>query len=618
MASSDDRVGQIIDGRYRIEAFIARGGMATVYRATDLRLDRTVALKVMHPHLASDPDFVGRFQREAKAAARLTHPHVVGVFDQGTDGDEVYLAMEYVAGRTLRDVLNTYGPLSPEQALVIVEPILEALNAAHAAGFVHRDIKPENILIADDGRIKVADFGLARALATSDASQTQGMIMGTVAYLAPEQVERGEADERTDLYATGVVFFEMITGAVPYTGETPIAVAFQHVHNDVPAPSTITPSIPAEADALVVTATRRDPSLRYQRARDFLADTKRVRAQLPGPRPLIAMQDTLVVESGSPPSASASNPSTRTASPASKPMVVRPRRRTGLIAITVFLIALIGAGVAGWYLALGPGAQVPVPDVVGQTVPAATELLAGSELTASVVAEDFSEEIPAGLVIATDPGDSVRAGGYVGLIVSKGPERYEVPVVRGEQPPAAEAAITAANLQVGARTTVFDTNVPQGAVVGTKPKAGTPLKRDTPIDLLVSKGPAPVTIPDVVGTRANAATKTLSDADLQITTNERFSNKVADGRVINVKPRPGTVVPAGTTVELIVSKGPPPVTVPNLVDLPRARAVATLRGLGLKVKVDSGSFTRLNRVIDQSPVAGSEVPRGSTVTIKII
>ena len=299
-------------------------------------------------------------------------------------------------------------------------------------------------------------------------------------------------------------------------------------------------------------------------------------------------------------------------------MPVRPRRRTGLIAITAFLIALVGAGVAGWYLALGPGAQVPVPDVVGQTVPAATEQLASADLTASVVAEEFSEDVTVGLVIGTDPSDSVRAGGEVGLIVSKGPERYDVPAVRGDQPTAAEAAIAAANLQVGARTTVFDTNVPQGAVVGTKPKAGTPLKRDTPIDLLISKGPAPVTIPDVAGSRVNAATNTLTDVDLQITTIERFSNKVADGRVINIKPRAGTVVPAGTTVELIVSKGPPPVTVPNLVDMPRAKAVATLRALGLKAKVDSGSFTRLNRVIDQSPAAGSEVPRGSTVTIRII
>jgi beta-lactam-binding protein with PASTA domain/tRNA A-37 threonylcarbamoyl transferase component Bud32 len=609
VASSDDLVGTIVDGRYQIDAFIARGGMATVYRATDLRLDRTVALKVMHPHLATDPDFVSRFQREAKAAARLTHPHVVGVFDQGTEGEQVYLAMEYVKGRTLRDVLNEYGPLTPEQALVIVEPILEALNAAHAAGFVHRDIKPENILIADDGRVKVADFGLARALTTSDKSQTQGVIMGTVAYLAPEQVERGEADERTDIYATGVVFFEMITGAVPYTGDSPIAVAFQHVHSDVPTPSSIASGVPAEADALVVKATRRDPNLRYQHAREFLADTKRAKSQLPGPRPLVAMQDTLVVD------APQMTPR-KSSAPATEPR----RKRGGLIAALVFLAALVAAGIGGWYVAIGPGSQVPVPDVIALNLGAAQERLSADDLTAAVIDEVFSEDVEAGLVVQTDPpvGDGVRAGGEVGLIMSKGPERYEVPAVRGEDPDTAVSMLNAANLQVGSRSTVFDTKIPQGAVVGTAPKAGALVKADASIDLLISKGPEPVPVPNVIGARANAAKSTLSNAGLKSSTTQRFSNSVADGRVINVKPKVGAIVPAGTSVELIVSKGPPPVTVPNLIDMPRAKAVNTLRRLGLKVKVDAGSFTRLNRVIDQSPAAGSQVARGTTVTLKII
>lgn len=617
MASSDDLVGKIVDGRYRIEAFIARGGMATVYRATDLRLDRTVALKVMHPHLAGDPDFVSRFQREAKAAARLTHPHVVGVYDQGTEGEQVYLAMEYVQGRTLRDVLNQYGPLTTEQALVIIEPILEALNAAHAAGFVHRDIKPENILIADDGRVKVADFGLARALTTSERTQTQGVIMGTVAYLAPEQVERGEADERTDIYATGVVFFEMITGAVPYTGDSPIAVAFQHVHNDVPMPSTVASRVPAEADALVVTATRRDPNLRYQHAREFLADTKRVRSQLPGPRPFIAMQDTLVVDASKTPPVPGS--AQRAAPPGAISSTPR-RRRGGLIAILVFIGALIAAGFGGWYLAIGPGAQMPVPDVIGQSQLQAQERLAADNLTAFVSGEAFSEEIEAGLVLETDPavGDGVRTGGEVGLILSKGPERYEVPVVRGEQPDVAEAALMAANIQISKRSVVFDTRTPEGAVAGTTPKAGSLLKPGATVELLVSKGPEPVPVPNIVGARANAAKNALSAVDLKSVVTQRFSNKVPDGRVINVKPQVGTVIPAGTSVDVIVSKGPPPVTVPNLTDMPRARAVSTLRNLGLKVRVDAGSFTRLNRVIDQTPAAGSQVPRGTTVTIKII
>lgn len=608
MASQEDLLGQVLDGRYRVEAFLARGGMATVYRATDLRLDRVVALKVMHPHLASDPDFVARFQREAKAAARLSHPHVVGVFDQGDDGQHVYLAMEYVPGRTLRDVMREYGPLTTEQALVIIEPVLEALQAAHAAGFVHRDIKPENVLIADDGRVKVADFGLARALTTSDASQTQGVIMGTVAYLAPEQVERGDADERTDLYATGVVLFEMITGTVPYDGESPIAVAFKHVHEDVPVPSSVKSDVPTEADALVHAATRRDPSRRYQSAREFLADTKRVRGGLPRPRPFVESRDTLVVETGAPQTMSVHQP----APPR--------RRRTGLWVGLAVLIAAGAAAFAGWYLAIGPGNQIPTPNVVSLTVPEAQETLAQVDLTLVVAGQTYSETVPVDAIVSTDPqaADGIRPGGSVDAIVSLGPERYDVPAVKGQTPAEAEAAIAAAKLTVGASITVFDTKVPEGTVAGTTPKAGASVKPGTTVELQISKGPAPVPVPDVVGARVNAAKRALTAVDLKSTTTERFSEKVADGRVISVKPKVGNVIAAGSAVELVVSKGPPPVTVPNLIDMPRARAVATLEGLGLRARVDAGSFTRLNRVIDQSPAAGSKVPRGTRVTIRII
>ena len=246
-------IGQVIDGRYEVRSLIARGGMATVYEAVDLRLDRTIALKIMHPHFAHDEAFVARFEREAKAAARLTHGHVVGVYDQGRDGENVYLAMELVRGRTLRDILRQYGPLTPEQAMVFLDPILEALAAAHAAGFVHRDIKPENVLVSHDGRVKVADFGLARALSSGTQSVTQGMIIGTVAYLSPEQVEKGEADGRSDLYAAGILLFEMVTGQVPHEGESPLSIAYQHVNSDVPPPSSLRPGIPVEVDALVVT-----------------------------------------------------------------------------------------------------------------------------------------------------------------------------------------------------------------------------------------------------------------------------------------------------------------------------------------------------------------------------
>lgn len=284
-----------MDGRYRIVARLARGGMATVYEAVDTRLDRTVALKVMSPALAEDAEFVARFRREARAAAQLSHPHVVAVYDQGEADGVPYLAMEFVAGRTLRDVLRDYGALTPEQALTILDPMLEALAAAHDAGFVHRDVKPENILISDDGRVKVTDFGLARAV-TNVTSATQGMLIGTVAYLSPEHVERGDADARSDVYGAGICLFEMVAGQVPFAAENPLTVAYQHVNIDVPPASSLRPSIPPDVDAVIATATRRDPAARYPDCRSFLADVRRVRRSLPPPQPMSrATQDTLVV-----------------------------------------------------------------------------------------------------------------------------------------------------------------------------------------------------------------------------------------------------------------------------------------------------------------------------------
>lgn len=274
----DPLVGQVLDGRYRVDARIAVGGMATVYRAVDTRLDRVLALKVMHPALAADVSFVERFIREAKSVARLSHPNVVGVFDQGADGQYVYLAMEYVAGCTLRDVLRDRGALRPRAALDILEPVLAALGAAHRAGFVHRDMKPENVLIGDDGRVKVADFGLVRAVDT--VTNTTGSVLGTVSYLAPEQIESGTADPRVDVYACGVVLYEILTGAKPHSGDSPAQVLYQHLNEDVPPPSASVPGLPAELDALVASATARTPDLRPYDAVALLAQVRAARAVL--------------------------------------------------------------------------------------------------------------------------------------------------------------------------------------------------------------------------------------------------------------------------------------------------------------------------------------------------
>ena len=614
----DPLVGQTIDGRYLVRTRLARGGMATVYEAIDLRLDRVVALKVMHRHLAEDPDFVARFEREAKSAARLSHPHVVAVYDQGHSDNLIYLAMEMVPGRTLRDVMRDFGPLTPEQALVILDPVLEGLAAAHAAGFVHRDIKPENVLLADDGRVKVADFGLARAVSTSNTSATQGLIMGTVAYLSPEQVERGDADERSDLYAAGILLFEMVTGQTPHAGDSPLSVAYAHVNNDVPAPSKIQPTVPPEIDALVVRATRREANLRYQRAAEFLADVRRIRANLPPPRPFVESHDTLVVDASTAARLAAGKPVAP--SPDVSPAIAdtRPRRRKGpWIALVVFLVVL-GSGLGGWLLATGK--SVPTPDIVGQSTAAATEILSAAGLSLVVTEEQFSEELPADQVISSDPapGAGVREGGAVGAVVSKGPERYVIPNVQGLTAAEATAALAGANLVIGSTTSVFDDRVPANAVSGTSPEIGTEVKPGTSVDIAVSKGPKPVPIPAVVGKKAQVAASALADLGLIVVTKEKFSEQVADGLVIAIRPGEGTVVDSGTEVDLVTSKGPPPVEVPSLVDMPKNKAISTLKGLGLKPKVLEAAATPLDRVYSQDPPAGTMIPKGSQVIIRII
>ena len=292
----DPLVGRVLDGRYRIESFLARGGMATIYRGADLRLDRTVAIKVMHPTFASDPGFVDRFEREARAAARLNSPYAVAVHDQGNDAGVTYLVMEYVPGHTVRDVLRTHGALPPAQALAIIDPVLQALAAAHRAGYIHRDVKPENVLISEDGRVKVTDFGLARAIEGADSGKTHGLLLGTVAYLSPEQVEHDHTDARSDVYSAGILLFELVTGQVPFTASAPMQVAYRHVHEDVPPPSSIRPGIPVGIDELVLRATRRNPDQRFGDADAFLSAARVQKDQLPPAQPWApSPTDTLVV-----------------------------------------------------------------------------------------------------------------------------------------------------------------------------------------------------------------------------------------------------------------------------------------------------------------------------------
>ena len=624
-APSDPLIGTLVDGRYQVVARIARGGMATVYEARDTRLDRTVALKMMSAALAEDPDFVTRFRREARAAAQLSHPHVVAVFDQGEAAGLPYLAMEYVPGRTLRDVLRDYGALTPEQALTILDPVLEALIAAHDAGFVHRDIKPENILISDDGRVKVTDFGLARAVSNTTTA-TQGMIIGTVAYLSPEHVEHGEADARSDVYGAGICLFEMVTGQVPFAAESAITVAYQHVNADVPSPSSLRSTVPPDVDALVATATRRDPDLRYPDCRAFLADVRRVRRSLPPPQPLSKdTQDTLIVPvgmvaGGNPPPPAVT---VRPVSASDAAAAPEPRRRRGrgwLVALILLLLAIGGAAFAGWYLAAGPGKQVDVPGILNMDQAEATASLAAVGLRLEVGGEEYSETVAAGLIVSADPepGASAAVDSAVTVVLSRGPERYAVPDVRGQPLEAAKSAITGANLAVGIITEDWDPEVPAGSVVSADPPIGDELRPGSLVDIVVSKGPKPVRLADYAGSPADDVRTELEAAGLVVTSTEEFSTEFAEGLVVSTTPGKGERVPVGSTVALVVSKGPPPVEMPYLIDMKRDDAVYTLQQLGLNVEINEPPFTPLNRVISQDPAAGTLIPAGSTVTITII
>jgi len=650
-AVTDPVLGLVLEGRYRLEQRVARGGMSTVYAATDLRLHREVAVKVMVEHLAHDPAFVDRFIREARAAAMLSHPNVVGVSDQGSDQGLVYLVMELVRGRTLRDLLQARGRLTVGEAFAVMEPVLAGLTAAHRAGIVHRDIKPENVLISTSGQVKVADFGLARAVAgTGHTSHTGGVLIGTVAYLSPEQLERGRSDARTDVYAAGVVLYELLTGHPPYAGDTPLAVAYQHVHHDVPAPSLETPSVPWQVDELVGRTTRRDPGARPIDAGAFLAEIEQLRRDLglgrtPVPtgrastatgtlRPvtragaartaddprtevlsphrgggrtaMVPLPPTGAVGGRRPPYATSSRPMPRVGVPD------HIRRRRVRFAITIVLLLAVTIGAVGWWL--GSGRWTEVPSVSGQGQQQAIGFLQEADLD-PVVSEQFSEDVAAGTVISADPADGARIiiGSDVELVVSKGPERFTVDgALLGQPYDAAAAAVEAlgGDLQV-ARTDGRSDDVDEGAVMAVDPAPGTELRRGDTVTLTVSAGAATATVPDLVGTAPDAAQTELEDLGFVVDVVDGRSNDVPRGQVMAVSP--SGAQPYGSTVTVTVSQGKVQVTVPDVSGQSLSEATATLAAAGLQIT--SSTFITGDKVVRQSPAKGETVDQGTTVSV---
>jgi beta-lactam-binding protein with PASTA domain len=656
---ADPIIGQVLDGRYRVGPRIARGGMATVYEATDLRLDRVCALKVMHAGLGDDDDFAGRFVREARAAARLSHPNVVSIFDQGDDDGTVFLAMEYVPGHTLRDLIRAEAPISPARALALLDPVLSALAAAHQAGMIHRDVKPENVLLADDGRVKVADFGLARAVsAETQHTGTGGILIGTVSYLSPELVVDGRADARSDVYAAGVVLYEMLTGRKPHAGDSPIQVAYKHVHEDIPAPSRLVPGLPPYVDALVARATARDRDLRPADARVMLHQVRRVRAALAhgvrddadltadltpagpvraehgidyvrddavadGPTILSPAQvaaggrtdDTSVI---GPRTGPGTGPDTGAGTGGRRPVPRRRRSRRGTVLLILVLLLAVGAGVGGWWF--GAGRYVTTPGVINLTSSAAAAKVHSAGLGFQVDGSAYSETVPVGSVVSTEPagGEKAPRDGTVTAVVSKGPERHEVPPLRGLLLDAAQAALQDADLAFGDAAYRFSEKVLRGAVISADPGPGTSLRRGAAVDLVVSRGPRPVKVPDFTARDAERATRTLRKARFEVRVSRENSDSVPEGNVISQTPNSGTLF-RGDTVRLLVSKGPVLVDVPDVRRMNVDDATNALREAGFQVRSERIElFVGLGLVVKQSPSGEDRAPRGSTVTIFIV
>ena len=649
--------------------------MATVYRAHDRRLDRTVALKLMHAHLADSPDFVSRFRREARAAARLSNPGVVAVYDQGSLDGVAYLVMEYVEGPTLRDLI-TAGPLSVKEALGLVAQLLRPLGAAHRAGLVHRDIKPENVLLPSDGSVaKVADFGLARAV-TEVTQTTTGNVLGTVAYLAPELITSGDSTSRADVFSAGVVLYELLTGEQPFTADSPIQIAFRNVHEDVPLPSALVPDMPADVDELVATMTRREPQDRPADADEALTLLRNVVDELTdselsvrrgGGTGSIRTQEVMTANAQAARSAIDNEPQDgddeapgedsaashagmrtvslpigsigpdvkgRTRALSRRALVADSQRTTAVLtrgrggtlnrrtAVIVGLLAVAGTG-AGvtWYLTAGPGRRVPVPDIVGMSQDEAQLALEKQGLNWGTPARAYSDTVPAGHVISCQPraGQKVGLGRAVTTVISRGVETKTVPDVIGKTKDQAGAAIKGAGLTLGTVTEEYSASVASGKVISSDPKAGKVIEHTEKVSIVVSKGKEPATIPDVTGMNEDDAKKTLEDAGLKKgKVSQDYSDSVDKGKVISSSPIAGASgYSKGDSVDLTVSKGPEKVAVPDVTGKSEDEAKKTLEDAGLKVEVNRRLGGPFGTVRSTDPAPGSSVKSDSKVTINI-
>lgn len=610
----------VLAERYRLTGHIARGGMADVYAATDEVLGRKVAVKMLHANYATDEAFIQRFRREAQAAANLTHPNIVSIYDTGKDGGHYYIVMELIEGRTLRDVLRSEGPLLPRRAAEIASEVAAALSVAARGGLAHRDVKPGNILLTETGSVKVTDFGIARAWDDSEELTRTGAVIGTATYFSPEQAQGQPADGRSDLYALGVVLFEMLTGRPPFSGETPVSVAYQHVSEAASVPSASNPDVPPELDAIVMRALQKNPAARYQTAEDMRGDLLRFLSGLPVGAADPEAATRLVT---------ATPPPTVPPDEAYRQMTaLPPERRTPWSVIIGSIFLLVVVLVAGLYLidALqttnAADELVEMPNLLGATSERAQEELRDANLDFILVRRP-SDEFEEGLVSATEPvaGELVDPKDDVRLIISAGRETFTVPNVVGRDVVDAELALADADFLV-TKELITDDQILANQVIGQDPPAGTNHPPGTVITLIISSGPEQVVLPEYTGFTAIDALSALSNLGVQTVVEREFHPTIPDGEVIRTDPPALSIIAKNDVVKLIVSLGIQPVAVPSMVGNTEAEARNAMAALGLnlalgepiEVTADSGQE---GIVLAQQTPANVLVEPGTTITVQI-
>jgi beta-lactam-binding protein with PASTA domain/tRNA A-37 threonylcarbamoyl transferase component Bud32 len=638
MPVSDTLINTLFDGRYRIVRKLGSGGMANVYLAEDEDLGRRVAIKILNDRYANDDLFIERFRREAKSAAALSHPNIVSVYDRGEAEGTYYIAMEVIEGRSLKELIMTRGPLPLAQALAFTHEILEALRFAHRHGIIHRDIKPHNILIGE--RLKVTDFGIARAGASQMTEA--GSIMGTAQYLSPEQARGAPVTASSDLYSVGIVLYEMLTGKVPFTGDSAIEIAMKHLNDAPKPPSKIRPEIPDELDQVVLRALAKNPEDRYQSAEEFSEDLHRVEAGLPLAPETAEAATALLTGVTVPLAGDGGSTEVLSGTAVTRPQGVPPqaprrppppygpgyyeepppKRRRWLPWLLVAFL-LTAAGVAGWYVfsqiqdQLAANEPVAVPNVVGLKEAAAVNLIQNAGFEPKVE-HAANPDVERGRVMSQNPdaGTRIQKGDRVTLLVSTGAPKTSVPNVVGMDYADAVQALNDANLNAK-RHQVFSPK-PAGQVVAQNPKAGEQVVEGTEVVLNVSKGAKTVAVPNVVGTSEANARATLEQAGFQVQSVSAPSDSTPQGNVSAQSPSAGTDAPKGSTVTITVSSGPSTTTVPDEVGQEKQVAMDDLKANGFKVKVVNTAVSdpgQENIVQDQDPSGGNQAPPGSTVTI---